>query len=928
METPKPMPGPAADAPPRRSVWQRSVAVVILLVCGTLVATGYINFRLAQLYDSSDRERAALSQLQAALGALSPLVDAVAARATGVFGTGEPARASGQLDDAVAAFDREFSRLRGAALATVPPQDARAVGTALDDAHASFQRLAVHARDLLSQARLGERDDALQQVAAMNRRSQQVDLALGQVQAQFRARQRASDEANAATARRLRAAETAMLGIAVLVATVVLLYGRRVSIALRHARRQTEELVAQTRASDERFAFAARSTLDGIWDYDPAEGSSYHSERLLELLGLPPGTQLDMRRFDELVHPDDLPRALQARAAHLVDHAPVALELRLRTANGDYRWFLVRNQSRWDADGRLLRRTGSLSDITDRKSGDLRLAESAARLAAERSRLAAFVEHAPAAIAMFDSSLRYVGASRRWMETFLHGKREVVGLPFYEVFGDIPRAWRTELSRVLEGEIVSVEDERWRPAQSTTERHLRWEARPWLEQGSAQPGVLLFAQDITHDREREAALERMRDAADAANRAKSEFLATMSHEIRTPMNGVLGFTQLLLDTSLDAEQRQFARTIDASGRSLLALLNDILDYSKIEAGKLRVEVAQFDLRVVIDEVAALLSSQCQDKGLELQVDYPPDAPRALVGDAARVRQVLTNLVGNAIKFTARGHVRIDVRRDADDTVRVDVRDTGIGIATDLQPSLFNKFVQADSTTTRRFGGTGLGLAICRQLVGLMHGDIGVHSVEGQGSTFWFRLPAPAGLAVDEDAADVQSVLEAPRAAVAAGPPATTAAPRPDDDRQPGPSILLVEDHTVNRKLVLRVLGKLGYHADVAEDGAAAVQMAAKRRYDLILMDCQLPRLDGFEATAGIRRHEALHGGRAAIVALTAGTLPAERERCLASGMQGFLTKPLVLAELRQALERWAPLPGDAPPTRPEPAEPLHSVVAR
>jgi two-component system, sensor histidine kinase and response regulator len=676
---------------------------------------------------------------------------------------------------------------------------------------------------------------------------------------------------------------------------------------------------------------------------------------------------------------------------------------------------------------------------------------------------------------MFDSSLRYVTASRRWMETFLRGNREVAGLPFYEVFGDIPRAWRTELSRVLEGEIVRVEDERWRPAHATSERHLRWEARPWLEQGSAQPGVLLFAQDITHDREHEAALERMRDAADAANRAKSEFLATMSHEIRTPMNGVLGFTQLLLDTPLDAEQREFARTIDASGRSLLALLNDILDYSKIEAGKLLVEVAPFDLPAIVDEVAALLSSQCHDKRLELLVDYSLDAPRALAGDAARVRQVLTNLVGNAIKFTARGHVLIEVRRDGDDTVLVNVRDTGIGIPADLQPSLFNKFVQADSTTTRRFGGTGLGLAICRQLVELMDGAIGVHSIEGRidllvppararragrggtragGRRRRAARPPTAGggrrrAESPHRAGPCRTLGHAPRgrrrcasraralrAAVAAGRPfdvavvdylmpgmdgeqlarairadldlarlplvmLTSSAQRgelarmrgagfdacltkplirvsrlrdalleslarhdgsaapsrppvpvpalppvptpgavdgasvdpassaePAIDRPPGPSILLVEDHPVNRSLVLRVLGKLGYDADVAEDGAIAVEMASRCRYDA--------DPDGLPAAATRRlrghrrdppRETGCDGGRRPIVALTAGAMLAERERCLASGMQGFLTKPLVPTELRQVLDRWAPAVRARTATPSGSAPGRHAVVA-
>ena len=1066
------------STPGWQGAWRRSIAIIALLVSATLAASGYINYRLTALYEAASEEGSTLSRLHSSIGALPPRIGEATAAINQLLENRDDAQAAERFEAELDAYQRRYADVRHELLHDRGTPDP-GLAPALDEAERAARRLSVDARQVISYVRLGEQENALLRMAAMNRRSHQVGRELERVQDLLRARQIAYDVANAEAARRLRTYETVLLAFAAIVATLVLFHGRRIAIALRLAEEEAASLVARSRSIDERFAFAARGTLDGIWDYDANTGSAYYSERLLELLGLGADATLDPARFEALIHPEDRPRIEAARTASHADHKPWSVELRLALPTGEYRWYLMRSQGKWDETGRLVRLTGSISDITARKAGEMRLAASTARLAAETSRLAAFVEHAPAAIAMFDSSLRYVAASRRWMDTFLRGNREVAGQPFYEVFADIPRAWRTQLSHVLAGEIVGAEDERWRPADGRPERHLRWEARPWHEQAGAQPGVLLFAQDITRDREHEAQLERMRDAADAANRAKSEFLATMSHEIRTPMNGVLGFTQLLLDTPLNAEQREFARTIDASGRSLLALLNDILDYSKIEAGKLAVEIAPFDLHEVIDEVTSLLSSQCHDKRLELLVDYAADAPRQLVGDAARVRQVLTNLVGNAIKFTIRGHVLIEVRGDGADAVRVEVTDTGIGIPADALPNLFSKFTQVDSTTTRRFGGTGLGLAICRQLVELMQGAIGARSREGEGSTFWFRLPAPAlgATLADEPPGDVEARLrgrrvlivddveanrrivrahaarwgmssaEAPdatsalamlRAAADAGAPfeaalldylmpgmdgeqlarairadarlaglglvlltssalrgelarmqdagfdacltkplvrvhrlrdalaeacmrrdsrlaalpvprhgaatgahdsasATsdaTAAPMsglPPADAPPdaaqltterpesGAQILLAEDQPVNRSLVLRVLAKLGYSADVAEDGAAAVELATRRRYRLILMDCQMPRLDGFEATAAIRARARPDAPPPPIVALTAGAMPEERARCLAAGMQDFLTKPLLPAELRRVLDTWAPLAAAARPEADGPA---------
>jgi PAS domain S-box-containing protein len=790
------------------------------------------------------------------------------------------------------------------------------------------------------------------------------------------------------------------------------------------------------RESD-RLERASRWSLAGHWELDYVKGTRWHSASFQALLGYEEKALMDsVELATEQTHPDHRPRGFEAFAHYQRTGAPYDVTVQLKTVDGSYRWYRTRGGAELGPDGRVLRVAGSAQDVHQQKIAEDRLLEVQARF--ERA------VHGTQD-GLWEIDLTGL-AGRFWLSPRMH---EILGYEDGEL-ADNQGVLRglvhpsdlalsdAAVQRQLE-KAVPIDIEVRMRTKSGEYRWYRMRGSPGVDATGRVIRTSGSMQDVTESRAAREALVRATEAAEAASRAKSSFLATMSHEIRTPMNGIIGMTLLLLDTVLGRVQREYAEAIHTSANSLLAIINDILDFSKIEAGKIEMESLEMELRSNVEDVGALMALQAAQKDLEVIVHIHSDVPQIVRTDPQRIRQCLLNLVGNAIKFTTAGEIVLEVRslgrRGGKSVVRFEVRDTGIGIAPEAHADLFRPFTQADSSTTRKFGGTGLGLSIVKRLIELMGGEVGVHSELGKGSTFWFDLPLeplePSGrsaqlrlygggrriLIVDDNATHrlalsgqlesfgftAQAVtsgalaLEELHRADAAGEP--YAAVLIDDpmsdmddamlgeriaaepalgaarrivltslDRAGDPArfaalgfaayltkpvrarelrecleqvlmhdgegwstgthplvtrgvltsaaalrqyvghVLVVEDNPVNQKVAQKFLERMGCRVQVASDGTEAVEACSQEHFDLILMDMQMPRMDGLAATRAIRAREG-GGRRTPVVALTANVLAGQFQSCIEAGMDDVLTKPLEVARLQDVLERFiAPLP--------------------
>lgn len=627
------------------------------------------------------------------------------------------------------------------------------------------------------------------------------------------------------------------------------------------------------------YEMAVEASRTGVFDIDLLSGHVNYTNQVYELCGL---THSDLGnskdKFFAKVHPEDLEALEEAFEMHLETRWPFDIKFRFQTDHGNYIWLqssgrAILDESKEDIPIRFV---GSLVNISEQVF--------AQKMVEERERLIEqIIDSLPISIYVKDEKGCFRFFSRQTEKETGVDRRRAIGRTDYEIFPiNLARqqVMQDQVARE-ENRLIVTEEKIEMPNGS-----LRWlmlgKGPIRVHSGDKdEVWVLGFSLDITERKSVEDMLKLAKEEAEEATKAKSEFLSVMSHEIRTPLNSVIGSAQLVLDTELTEEQYQHAEMIQRSGEHLLHLINDILDFNKLEADKMTLESRPFSLRKQVETAFNISSVNAGLKNLKMSLTVADDICQYYEGDEARIRQILLNLLGNAVKFTEKGFVSLSISKTEDEQVLFEVTDTGIGIAADNVDKLFAEFTQADASTTRKFGGTGLGLSICKKLVEAMKGQIGIASEEGVGSTFWFALPLKGVKEADVEEEFKETVPELDRTL----------------------DILVAEDNPSNQLLIKAILTKFGHKVTLVNNGLKALQSVQADSFDMVLMDMQMPEMDGLSATVKIRELDS-DVCQIPIIALTANASSGDREKVLAVGMNDYLTKPIDISALKRTLSIW------------------------
>lgn len=629
-----------------------------------------------------------------------------------------------------------------------------------------------------------------------------------------------------------------------------------------------KQAVEKLKSSEALLRDTQQLTHSGSWEMDMLTGKNYWSAEAFRIFGLEPkGHGPGTEEFDRMIHPDDREKYLDSIRSALKGGEASNFDLRIIRANGEVRHIQAIGKPFYNEHNQVIKLHGAIIDITKHK-------EAEEDIRAKQEQLKSFIEFSPAAIAVFDKDMRYIAASNIWKRDYKLERKNIIGICHYDIFPESSHRWKEFHQRGFAGEVLSNPEDSY-VRKNGRVQWFRWEIRPWYEKDNEIGGIIMFTETITERKEAEQALVKAKEQAENAAQAKTQFLSTMSHEIRTPMNAVIGFTHLLLQNPRE-DQIEYLKILKFSGENLLVLINDILDFSKIEAGKLEFEDVDFSVKDLVRNTRLALIQRANEKGIQVKLMIDEDLPDAVIGDPVRLGQILTNLISNAIKFTNVGKVTIAaslLSQDADSTtISFEVMDTGIGIPADKQESVFESFTQASSDTTRKYGGTGLGLTITKRLLEMQGSQIKLQSEPGKGSTFYFDLKLKrSDLKLGSDAGSDKPVVT---------------------KSLKGTRILLAEDNQINVLLAKQFLKQWDVECDVAENGVIAVQLAKTNNYDMILMDLQMPQMDGYSAAEEIRKLEPVEiYSKLPIIALTASAMLDNKDRAFVVGMDDYVSKP-------------------------------------